>query len=257
MKTWHALLDEPSVENWTEIVQHGKRLWAKTQDNSPAATLYRAIGGSPPVTQTSLSNWQFFMNELVRALPRWPKEIPRECPQEWPEDFRRQVEHRVLETGTYGHYIQKICTDPRLRLSDGSQAVWLERRFVGGVVPGSIAQRAVALLYEAVSAPSVPMAFRMIREAASMLSGALRNTGKIGTADLTGGLTIETLSGKRLEIRLEIEVKVGDGKQREAQAARERSVLTRGGCYVLCNTVESAVQQVLEFKKKAEAPKGT
>jgi len=234
MKTLADLLAEPSVENWKEIVKF--------------CTLSGILGYKPDAI-TQAGGWQ---KQIVEAVLRWPKEIPRECPPEWPEDFRRQVEHRVLETGTYGHYIQKICTDPRLRLSDGSQAVWLERRFVGGVVPGSVAQRVVALLYEARHAPSVPLTIRMMAEAASMLSGALRNTGKIGTADLTGGLTIETLSGKRLEIRLEIEVKVGDGKQREAQAARERSVLTRGGCYVLCNTVESAIQQILEFKKKAE-----
>ena len=93
----------------------------------------------------------------------------------------------MRETDTYGDYIIGICTHPWLRLTDGSQAVNLQRRFVGATLShdGS----------------------HMLRH------------GETGQADLCGGVVIEH-AGSRIEIRLEVEVKTTRGVVSKVQKAR-------------------------------------
>lgn len=272
METLKALLAKPSVASWKEIIKIGKH-----------------CSGKP--------DWQTFSALVLAAVPSWPKEIQRDCPDSWPLDFREKAEWRVREVDTYGHYIQRICCDPRLQLG-GKQRVWLERRFTGGVVPASSAQQVISTLLEAVQLKSLPAIVRLVREAISVLAGSIRNTGKTGTADLTGGLILvlrhtccakcgkafdlydaqsldnndgfgksklgashlmgHTTCGRfepseaLIEVRLEIEIKIGQGKQRPDQAAREASVRARGGCYILCFSVEEAIEQILLFIHRFE-----
>ena len=250
------LLKNPSVESWKAIVKLGRR-----------------HSGKP--------SWPQFEAAVLAAVPSWPKEVART----WPEgvgspEFRKQVENRVREVDTYAFYAQRICGDSRLQI-DGKQRVWLERRFTGGVVPASSAKQVIATLLEAVKCKN----WGPVREAISVLAGSIRNTGKTGTADLTGGLILKhpfvhtrkgvslttegTLSvdpllvsgltnsgtsesqGKTgkgyLEIRLELEIKIGAGTQRPEQIARERSVRSRGGLYLVCHSVEEAVRGILCF----------
>lgn len=198
-----------------------------------------------------------FMLALEKALKRWPPEIERLCPASWPADFRATVEHRVRETDTYGHYLAKICGHPDLKLSDGSQAVWLERRYTGGIVEVSTVKSALRLLAAAQSASSVKTANARVKDAVRLLASGTRNVGKVGCADLTGGVVVERKFipvdvhvesyTRSHEYRLEVEVKVGDEPQRLEQVARMESVRRRGGCYVLCNSVESAVAQIRAF----------
>ena len=257
MDTLKDFLANPSRESWAAVVRIGRRC-----ANKP--------------------NWHQFEAAVLAALPSWPKEAQRLWPEGvGPPEFKELVENRIRETDTYGHYIQRICGDPRLQL-DGKQRVWLERRFTGGVVPASSAKQVIATLLEAVKTTN----WGTVREAISVLAGSIRNTGKTGTADLTGGLILKhplrhtrkgtsltsegTLSvdpllvpgltnsgtsesqGKTLEVRLEIEVKIGTGTQRPEQVARERSVRSRGGCYVLARSVEEAVQGILLFVAENE-----
>ena len=49
------------------------------------------------------------------------------------------------------------------------------------------------------------------------------------------------------EVRLEVEIKVGNEPQRPEQVARMHSVRARGGCYVLARSVEDAVSQIKAF----------
>jgi hypothetical protein len=243
------LLSQPSAESWHLIVEMGKRVLKTAATEEAKLAFARAVA----------------------AVERWPPEIERLCPASWPADFRAAVEHRVRETDTYEHYIAKICGHPDLRLSDGSQAVWLERRYTGGIVEVSTVKSALRLLAAAQSASSVKTANDRVRDAVRMLAGGTRNVGKVGCADLTGGVVVEgryvrfphtasvkelgcgswTLQDagaiKRNEHRLEVEVKVGDEPQRPEQVARMESVRRRGGCYVLCNSVESAVAQIKAF----------
>jgi hypothetical protein len=203
---------------------------------------------------------------MVRTdVQDWPPEIERVCPEGWPREFKDAVEHRVRETDTYGHYLAKICGHPDLRLADGSQAVWLERRFTGGVVPVSTAQSALRLLTAALAASSTMGMTSRVKQAINLLASGVRNVGKVGCADLTGGLTVEypgfeldengehTIAPpSRQEYRLEVEIKVGDEPQRPEQVARMRSVRARGGCYVLARSVEDAVSQIVAFRKSLD-----
>ena len=233
--TLEELLSQPSAESWREIIEIGRR-----------------ASRSPRTADMPL-----FMLALEKAVTRWPPEVERLCPASWPADFRAAVEHRVRETDTYGHYLAKICGHPDLRLSDGSQAVWLERRYTGGIVEVSTVKSALRLLAAAQSASSVKTANDRVKDAVRLLAGGTRNVGKVGCADLTGGVVVPTMIAFPLptrgakcvavEYRLEVEVKVGDEPQRPEQVARMESVRRRGGCYVLCNSVESAVAQILAF----------
>jgi hypothetical protein len=241
--TLEELLSQTSAESWRAIVEIGKRV---LKDK------YVSMGA--PFT---------FMERLAESVKHWPPEIERLCPASWPADFRAIVEHRVRETDTYGHYLAKICGHPDLRLSDGSQAVWLERRFTGGIVELSTVKSALRLLAAAQSASSVKTANDRVKDAVRLLAGGTRNVGKVGCADLTGGVVVEhdckpvgdtighpygdTKKLFKYEYRLEVEVKVGDEPQRPEQVARMESVRRRGGCYVLANSVESAVAQILAF----------
>ena len=231
--TLEELLSQPSAESWREIIEIGRR-----------------ASRSPRTADMPL-----FMLALEKAVKHWPPEIERLCPASWPADFRAAVEHRVRETDTYGHYLAKICGHPDLRLSDGSQAVWLERRYTGGIVEVSTVKSALRLLAAAQTASSVKTANDRVKDAVRLLAGGTRNVGKVGCADLTGGVVVEREQSEygscpitvRREHRLEVEVKVGDEPQRPEQEARMESVRRRGGCYVLCNSVESAVAQIQAF----------
>ncbi len=233
--TLEELLSQPSVESWRAIIEMGK----------------------VARRQAEPFDWEAFADKVHTSVKRWPPEIERLCPVSWPADFRAVVEHRVRETDTYGHYLAKICGHPDLKLSDGSQAVWLERRFTGGIVELSTVKSALRLLAAALAAPSVQVVYARIKDAVRLLASGTRNVGKVGCADLTGGLTIPTWLPdphpvpirqlKNVEYRLEVEVKVGDESQRPEQVARMESVRRRGGCYVLANSVESAVAQILAF----------
>ena len=244
MSSLSDLLAKPSVESWKAIVEIGKKA--------------RKI---PDPNRDGLS-WAAFAATVREEAPTWPPEIERVCPEGWPREFKEAVEHRVRETDTYGHYLAKICGHPDLRLSDGSQAVWLERRFTGGVVPVSTAQSALRLLTAALAASSTMGMTSRVKQAINLLASGVRNVGKVGCADLTGGVVIEGEdpckgSGlmlkkcehirERHEYRLEIEIKVGDEPQRPEQVARMRSVRARGGCYVLARSVEDAVIQIKAF----------
>lgn len=258
MSSLADLLAKPSVESWKAIVEIGKKARKRLQE-----------------TNEEDPDWHMF-TLMVRTYVRdWPPEIERVCPEGWPKEFREAVEHRVRETDTYGHYLAKICGHPDLRLADGSQAVWLERRFTGGVVPVSTAQSALRLLTAALAASSTMGMTSRVKQAINLLASGVRNVGKVGCADLTGGLVVEELDGNpncacdltkfegtklrcsrcgyivnaptRHEYRLEVEIKVGDEPQRPEQIARMRSVRARGGCYVLARSVEDAVTQIKAF----------
>lgn len=236
MSTLSDLLAQPSVENWKSIVEIGKK-----------ARRIAREGDDP--------GWDTFTRMVREEAPGWPPEIERVCPEGWPKEFKDAIEHRVRETDTYGHYLAKICGHPDLRLADGSQAVWLERRFTGGVVPVSTAQSALRLLTAALAASSTMGMTARVKQAINLLASGVRNVGKVGCADLTGGVRIDfdrnqhygDGNQKWAEVRLEVEIKVGDEPQRPEQVARMRSVRARGGCYVLARSVEDAVTQIKAF----------
>ena len=245
--TLEELLSQPSAESWRAIVEMGKE----------------ARRSPEPF------DWEAFAENVHSGVQRWPPEIERLCPASWPTDFRAAVEHRVRETDTYGHYLAKICGHPDLKLSDGSQAVWLERRYTGGIVEVSTVKSVLRLLAASQTASSVKTANDRVKDAVRLLAGGTRNVGKVGCADLTGGVIVERVKRCRgcflcqssgccaakcakdetsqHEYRLEVEVKVGDESQRPEQVARMESVRRRGGCYVLANSVESAVAQIRAF----------
>ncbi len=248
MSRLEELLSSPSPESWREIVELGKAALKESRRSAP---------------DCNHMPWHVFSELLVAAIKNWPPEIERLCPESWPSVFREAVEHRVIETDTYEHYVAKICGDPRLRLSDGkTQAVWLERRFTGGIVPVSTAQIALRSISAALAsiasshgAPSIASAARFIEaarraieSARNVLSNGVRRVGKVGCADLTGGVIIEMRDGPNFDVRLEVEIKVGNQEQEPAQVIRMNSVRSRGGCYVLARSVEEAVLAIIAFR---------
>ena len=245
--TLSELLASPSPESWAAIVEIGKQ--------------NKRVGGLV---------WAEYQRHVITAVKSWPPEIERLCPPGWPREFRETVEHRVLETDTYGHYVAKICGDPALRLSDGSQAVWLERRFTGGIVPVSIVQQATRLISAMLQNIDDPRRIvtsqEHVQKIRNLLANGVRNVGKVGCADLTGGVVIEDLTGGvviesaigaarilgctpiRHEYRLEVEIKVGKQPQDPAQVLRMNHVRSRGGCYVLAHSVDEAVAGIVQFR---------
>lgn len=209
------LLASPSPESWKRIVQIGK-----------AALPH-------PFT-----DWPTFETIVTpAALKHWPPEMERLCPPSWPRGYVKTIERRVLETDTYQHYLVSICASPLLRLRNGGQAVWLERRFTGGIVEVSTVKTALAMLKNGNT-----------RDAQHVLANGVRNVGKVGCADLTGYITVERgTEGTPHAYPLEVEVKVGQQAQSPEQVARMANVRRRGGCYVLANTVDSAVSQISAF----------
>lgn len=232
--TLSELLASPSPESWAAIVEIGKQ--------------NKRVGGLV---------WAEYQRHVITAVKSWPPEIERLCPPGWPREFRETVEHRVLETDTYGHYVAKICGDPALRLSDGSQAVWLERRFTGGIVPVSIVQQATrlisAMLQNIDDQRRIVTSQEHVQKIRNLLANGVRNVGKVGCADLTGGLVVEHRCNDiqdwaRHEYRLEVEIKVGKQPQDPAQVLRMNHVRSRGGCYVLAHSVDEAVAGIVQFR---------
>jgi hypothetical protein len=92
-----------------------------------------------------------------------------------------------------------------------------------------------------------------VATARNLLMNGVRQVGKVGCADTTGGVTVERVSArleiptKRHEYRLEVEVKVGNQPQSSEQAARMNSVRRRGGCYIVARSVAEAVEQIKAF----------
>lgn len=224
-----ALLASPSPESWRRITQIGSE--AMRAAHRPE--LGRM--GTPP----SDYNWNRFTAIVTpAALKHWPPEMERLCPASWPKDYAKSVERRVLENDTYQHYIVSICSSPLLRLRNGGQAVWLERRFTGGIVEVSTVKAALAMLKNGDT-----------RSAQNVLANGVRNVGKVGCADTTGYLTVERgTQGTPHAYVLEVEIKVGAQAQSDAQVVRMTNVRRRGGCYVLANTVESAIAQIVAFR---------
>jgi len=245
--TLSELLASPSLESWAAIVETGSRL-------------KRFASGKTRDCLTE-AGWTEYQRHVITAVKSWPPEIERLCPPGWPREFRETVEHRVLETDTYGHYVAKICGDPALRLSDGSQAVWLERRFTGGIVPVSIVQQATrlisAMLQNIDDQRRIVTSQEHVQKIRNLLANGVRNVGKVGCADLTGGVVIESAIGAarilgctpiRHEYRLEVEIKVGKQPQDPAQVLRMNHVRSRGGCYVLAHSVDEAVAGIVQFR---------
>jgi len=210
------LLASPSPESWKRIVQIGK-----------AALPH-------PFT-----DWPTFETIVSpAALKHWPPEMERLCPPSWPRGYVKTIERRVLETDTYQHYLVSICASPLLRLRNGGQAVWLERRFTGGIVEVSTVKAALAMLKNGDT-----------RSAQNVLANGVRNVGKVGCADTTGYLTVERgTQGTPHAYVLEVEIKVGAQAQSDAQVVRMTNVRRRGGCYVLANTVADAITQIVAFR---------
>lgn len=192
-------LAEPSPESWFLIVRAGSALLRQEEED--------AVSRSMRVS---------FRRAIENRLPHWPRELARHVPTAWPEEWRKIAEYKILEIDTYEMYKIGVCGDRRLRLSDGTQAVRLERRFVGA--------------------------------ARSIVSEQAMRIGRRGEADLSGGLVLEigprADPDDRLEVTLELEVKSASGDQSDDQEQRERALRRRGAVYLVAWTIEEAVTKI-------------
>lgn len=72
-----------------------------------------------------------------------------------------------------------------------------------------------------------------------------------GQADIGGVLTV-TIDGRRVGVRLEIEVKSKTGRQTAEQKTYQRIVETAGGVYVLAKSADEANQKIDSAKRGME-----
>lgn len=214
---------------------------------------------------------------LRRELRAWPPEVSRPAPTArlverkfyggatlpqamMPRFFATYDDLRPLcrvtrEVDLYPLYVEKICTSPRLLLADGTQAVRLSRQFTGKL--------------------------------------ADRRIGQVGQGDLVGGLCVEWWTcadgcawtrgdaagddlavskgargddealdclashgepqRHRLDVRLEVEVKMDDGELEDSQDARLRDFAARGGVYVVPTRIAQAIDLIVEARDRIAA----
>ena len=166
--------------------------------------------------------------KLVKSKLRgWPVEVARPAPD---AALYRKPSHAasvaalayaVRETNLYPAYIEQVCASPLLRRRDGGQAVHLARAFTGRLDGGA---------------------------------GQYR-IGEAGQGDLTGGLVVDYYTRpsdpwKRIEVRLEVEVKTARGRIREDQALRQAAFAERGGLYVLTRSIADCISQLVAARER-------
>ena len=171
-----------------------------------------------------------FLQRLKLAkskLRGWPVEVARPAPD---AALYRKPSHAasvaalaytVRETNLYPAYIEQVCASPLLRRRDGGQAVHLARAFTGRLDGGA---------------------------------GQYR-IGEAGQGDLTGGLVVDYYTRpsdpwKRIEVRLEVEVKTAKGRIREDQALRQAAFAERGGLYVLTRSIADCISQLVAARER-------
>lgn len=81
----------------------------------------------------------------------------------------------------------------------------------------------------------------------AVVAGLPTQIGVPGSADLKGGLVIQFIRNnkvKKLQIRLELEIKMETGKKRENQITRCTDFAEYGALYIFANTFQSAISQI-------------
>ena len=166
--------------------------------------------------------------KLVKARQGgWPVEVARPAPN---AAIYRKPSHAasvaalayaVRETNLYPAYIEQVCASSLLRRRDGGQAVHLARAFTGRLDGGA---------------------------------GQYR-IGEAGQGDLTGGMVVDYYTRpsdpwKRIEVRLEVEVKTAKGRIREDQALRQAAFAERGGLYVLTRSIADCISQLVAARER-------
>lgn len=146
----------------------------------------------------------------------------------------------VREVDLYPLYVAGICESPRLRLSDGRQAVRLQRAFVGSLSSGRgdvrVGQRGQGDLVGGMCAEwwECPEGCRW----------ATPPPAEFGADDLSRGdcCARHGESARHLvEVTLEVEVKRDGGRLRPDQAQRRDALRARGGVYVVARRIAEAV----------------
>ncbi len=192
-----AALGRPGFGGWGEILSYGSRV---LRDNNTAQIVD-------------------FLATARARLKAWPAELARPCPKHWPAGFRGGIEYKIPEIKVYGIYTSRIGSDPRLRCSDGLQAVRLKNRS----------------LHSAYTRNGTPVQLE-----------------DEGAFDLQGGMILESFSGKRIEVVVELDVKTFTGRVEEAQELRLNAVRRRGGVAAFVETVEDAVLFLVEERGKLQ-----
>lgn len=205
-REFDAALRHPCSESWRTILGYGERL--------------RRLNDSTRMQQ--------FVAMAARELREWPPEFSRPCPAPWPTWVKDKLQYLIHETKTYGMYEARVCSDKRLLLSDGTQAVMLRRRPTG---------------------------------AARTMQGAPMSLGEAGEPDLQGGMVIEVgppdchsgpAGAVRLDVRVSLEVKMYSGATNEAQETTLAVLRRRGGIVEVVETVEQAVRLLVGHRERLQ-----
>ena len=135
MSSLADLLAKPSVESWKAIVEIGKK----------ARKILRESEGEDP-------GWQAFMRMVRTDVQDWPPRSSGSAPRDGQGSSKKPSNIGCARRTPTATTSPKSAGIPTSACQTVPQAVWLERRFTGGVVPVSTAQSALRLLTAALAA---------------------------------------------------------------------------------------------------------
>lgn len=212
-----ALLADPSPQDWRKVCKILDELWNDVQTH--------------PYTQSVLAA---AIAETHKALTTWPapalKAVPRDPLPHWIRSpGRGQPGHDALldlclrvkhESQTYGYFETYVCNDPRLLWpksgpwgAAGCQQVHLARGFSGA--------------------------------ARSVRSEQWLSIGEPGQGDLVGWVSLWLPPYGLLALKLELEIKMSNGRLSPKQKARRTELARAGAAYLSTKSVKSSVDQIV------------
>ena len=208
-----ALLADPSPQDWRKVC---KILDDLHSADPTAAQLREAI----TATRKALATWPAPALKAVPRdpLPHWRRSIGKGQPgHDALLDLCLRVKH---ESQTYGYFETYVCNDPRLLWpkagpwgSAGCQQVHLARGFSGA--------------------------------ARSVRSEQWLSIGEPGQGDLVGWLSLWLPPYGLLALKLELEIKMPNGRLSPKQKARRAELARAGAAYLSTKSVKSSVDQIV------------
>ncbi len=204
------LLADPSPQDWRKVARILDKLHSTASHGLPAALA---------LVKRCIASWPA---DARKCVPREPLDHWRRATIDDPHghdqllDLCLKIRH---ESSTYGYYETYVCNDPSLLWTTdgpwgraGCQQVHLVRGFSG--------------------------------PARSVRSDAWLRIGEAGQGDLVGWLSVYLPPYGLLAVKLEVEIKMPEGRLSPSQRARRDELARAGAIYLSGKSVKCVVGQV-------------